>query len=179
MISRIPENRGHIEPLEAMFNIPHKRQLTREPADKKYSKHRCSSISISFPPPTWWVLTFVIFATMVVPTVAATPIVPKFPVGNKTRTDFCPLLTKLKAGKITIGTALTGLTIYVGVEPNTPLFEMNVNQTTGLPSGGFSYALQQALATVGGFKVKYAGKICEKYTKQTCALVTEFIPLLL
>jgi hypothetical protein len=102
-----------------------------------------------------WISPVLVFLILVVSTITAKTIVPNYPVGNKTRTDFCPLLAKLKAGKITIGTALTGLTIYVAVEPNSLSFNMHVNQTTGLPSGGFSYLLQQSIATAGGFKVKY------------------------
>ncbi len=96
-----------------------------------------------------------VFFILFFSTITAKTIVPTYPVGNKTRTDFCPLLAKLKAGKVTIGTALTGLTVYVAVEPNSLSFNMNVNQTTGQPNGGFSYAVLQAIATAGGFKIKY------------------------
>ena len=47
------------------------------------------------------------------------------------------------------------MTLYVAVEPGTKTFEMKVNQSTGQPNGGFSYSLQQAIATTGGFKFKY------------------------
>ena len=92
-------------------------------------------------------------AVAILPTTNATKINPSFPVGNHTRNNFCSLLSKI--GRVSLQTILTGMTLYVAVEPGTQPFEMKVNQTTGQPTGGFSYSLQQAIAATGGFKFKY------------------------
>ena len=78
---------------------------------------------------------------------------PPFPNGNHTRNNFCPLVSKI--GKVSLQTILSGMTLYVAVEPGTDAFEMSVNQTTGQPKSGYTYALQQNIATTGGFKIKY------------------------
>ena len=103
--------------------------------------------------PSWrFILLFLVGWTSLVN--AAPVIAPPYP-SNKTRTNFCPVMAKYTTGKATIQNALTGMTVYVGVEPASPPFYMVVNQTTGKPSKGFSVALLAAMATTGGFTVKY------------------------
>jgi hypothetical protein len=71
------------------------------------------------------------------------------------RTNFCPVLSQIQAGTVPIAKALAGSTIQAAIHYGTPSFAMNIDNTTGLPTGGFYYLLQQELARRGGFTFTY------------------------
>ena len=71
------------------------------------------------------------------------------------RTNLCPILQKINAGTVAVDQALAGMTIQAAIHYGTPPFAMIIDNTTGLPTGGFYYALQQEIARRGKFTFKY------------------------
>ena len=71
------------------------------------------------------------------------------------RTNLCPILRGLHLGTVTLDKALAGMTLTAAIHYGTPPFAMTIDNTTGLPTGGFYYLLQQEIAKRGGFTFKY------------------------
>ena len=71
------------------------------------------------------------------------------------RTNLCPTLQKINAGTVAVDQALAGTTIQAAIHYGTPPFAMTIDNTTGSPTGGFYYALQQEIARRGKFTFKY------------------------
>ena len=71
------------------------------------------------------------------------------------RTNLCSKLKNLFSGTASLPKALAGTTITAAIHYGTPSFAMIVDNTTGLPTGGFYYHLQQEISTRGGFTFQY------------------------
>ena len=66
------------------------------------------------------------------------------------RTNFCPVMAQINAGA-PLNRALSGATITAAIHYGTPPFAMVIDNSTGLPTGGFYYQLQQEISRRGGF----------------------------
>ena len=66
------------------------------------------------------------------------------------RTNLCPVMAQINAGA-PLNRALSGSTITAAIHYGTPPFAMVIDNSTGLPTGGFYYQLQQEISRRGGF----------------------------
>ena len=71
------------------------------------------------------------------------------------RTNLCTKLANLFSGTVSLSKALAGTTITAAIHYGTPQFAMVIDNTTGLPTDGFYYHLQQEISIRGGFTFQY------------------------